>query len=60
MTSDSSTARILEVINALVGERQELRRTGADKPLLEANRVAIVYWQQRLGERAAEEHGVSA
>jgi hypothetical protein len=47
-----SYARIHAVLEALIVERQELRRTGADRPVLEANRVAIVYWQQRLAEQA--------
>ena len=37
-------ARIREVLDALIHERQELRRTGAESPALEANRLAIVYW----------------
>jgi hypothetical protein len=51
-----SSARIREVLAALVSERQELRRTNARSPLLEANRLAIVYWQQKLARRLAEEN----
>jgi hypothetical protein len=41
-------ATIRAGLNALVVERQALRRAGADHATLEANRIAIVYWQQRL------------
>ena len=43
-----SSGRIREVLAALVHERQELRRGQAGAALLEANRLAIVYWQQKL------------
>jgi hypothetical protein len=39
------------LLDALVNERQELRRAGADQAALEANRLAIVYWQQALTAR---------
>ena len=39
------------VINSLVRERQDLRRHNGDRALLEANRLAIVYWQQQLARR---------
>ena len=58
MTAESS-GRIHAVINSLIIERQELRRKGADRPLLEANRVALVYWQQRLAERMGAERGAT-
>ena len=41
-------ARIRAVLDSLVHERQELRRSGVDAAALEANRLAIVYWQQAL------------
>ena len=44
--SDSAVAET--IIGRLVLERQELRRSGAEKATLEANRLAIVYWQRRL------------
>jgi hypothetical protein len=43
--------RIRQVLNSLVRERQELRRRGTDRATLEANRIAIVYWQQELSKR---------
>ena len=46
--------RIRAVIDALVHERQLLRHTGTDPAALEANRLAIVYWQQELSRRLVE------
>ena len=42
---------IRAVLESLVQERQALRRVGADRAALEANRLAIVYWQHALAER---------
>ena len=42
---------IRAVLESLVQERQALRRAGADQAALEANRIAIVYWQHALAER---------
>jgi hypothetical protein len=41
-------AEVQHILGSLVRERQELRRNEADKDTLEANRLAIVYWHQRL------------
>jgi hypothetical protein len=41
-------ARIRTLLDSLVHQRQELRRGGGDEAALEANRLAIVYWQQAL------------
>jgi hypothetical protein len=46
--------RIRGVLESLVSERQGLRRAGTDRAALEANRLAIVYWQQRLSHRLIE------
>jgi hypothetical protein len=51
-----TSARIREVLGALVHERQELRRQKARASILEANRLAIVYWQQRLARQLLDEH----
>jgi hypothetical protein len=40
--------RIRALLDSLVAERQDLRRAGVDHATLEANRLAIVYWQQAL------------
>ena len=57
--SDSAVAE--EIIGRLVRQRQDLRRSGAAKAILEANRLAIVYWQRRLARaHIAERTGVDA
>lgn len=40
--------RSREILNDLIRERRELRTRMADQATLEANRLAIVYWQQHL------------
>lgn len=48
----SDTAdRIRAVLDSLVRQRQALRDRDADPAALEANRLAIVYWQQKLSQR---------
>lgn len=49
----SHAAHIQAVLDALVRERQQLRRIGADAGALEANRLAICYWQARLSQLGA-------
>jgi hypothetical protein len=46
--------RIRAILNTLVHERQALRHAGDDAAALEANRLAIVYWQQQLSSRLIE------
>jgi hypothetical protein len=54
--SDSAVAET--IIGRLVRERQELRRSGAERATLEANRLAIAYWQRRLASaQIAEQRG---
>jgi hypothetical protein len=55
VTPNETCARIGEVLGALVHERQELRRQKARPSNLEANRLAIVYWQQRLARQLVDE-----
>jgi hypothetical protein len=57
VTAAEGGNRIREVLDALVHERQELRRTHAGPTLLEANRLAIVYWQQKLNTHLVAEGG---
>ena len=52
---NETSARIREVLGALVHEREELRRHHARPSILEANRLAIVYWQQRQARQLADE-----
>jgi len=47
----AAEADIRRVLESLVLERQALRRDGAERAALEANRLAIVYWQHALAER---------
>ncbi len=49
-----SADRIRTILDTLVRERQALRHAGNDQPALEANRLAIVYWQQELSSRLIE------
>ena len=49
-----TTDRVRAVLASLVHERQALRHAGTDRPALEANRLAIVYWQQELSKRLIE------
>jgi hypothetical protein len=46
--------RVRAVLASLVHERQALRYAGTDRAALEANRLAIVYWQQELSKRLIE------
>jgi hypothetical protein len=49
-----NTDRVRAVLASLVHERQTLRHAGTDRAALEANRLAIVYWQQELSKRLIE------
>lgn len=51
----SSSATAEGIIRRLVQQRQELRRAQADRVVLEANRLAIVYWQQRFSTALLDE-----
>lgn len=52
MTGPAGTAaretKIHEILDGLFRERRGLRSTNVDPGLLEANRLAIVYWQRQL------------
>jgi len=43
------------ILDSLGRERQRLRSTGEDPRLLEANRLAIVYWERALAACAVAE-----
>jgi len=60
MLAPPASARAHDILGSLVRERQELRRSAADRVVLEANRLAIVYWQQRLSHALAAEHPLVA
>jgi hypothetical protein len=53
MTADSSDIRA--IIDRLVEERQLLRTTDGDIAALNANRVALSYWQVQLSRVCFEE-----
>jgi len=49
----SPIGRIQSILDSLIDERRRLRAERHDAPLLEANRIAIVYWQQELDRNLA-------
>jgi len=56
-----STGRIHSILDNLIRERQRLRNAAYEESLLEANRLAIVYWQQELTRAlAAQQNGEAA
>ncbi len=55
-STDLSPDAIQAIIRSAVSERQSMRRAGADKAALEANRRAIVYWQGRLARALIDSH----
>ena len=50
-----TAAEVRIVLQALVRQRQELRRSQGDSASLEANRLAIVYWQTALSHALVAE-----
>jgi hypothetical protein len=50
-------ARIREILDDLVHQRQRLRSSPAEPELLEANRRSIVYWQTELSRALVAEQG---
>ncbi|HSC49737.1 MAG TPA: hypothetical protein VLD16_05680 [Gaiellaceae bacterium] len=53
-------ARIREILDDLVLQRQRLRSAPAEAGLLEANRRSIVYWQTELSRALLAERGHEA
>ncbi len=51
---------IRRIIDRLVLERQQLRRSEEDAATLEANRLALVYWQNQLHKALLQEHAPAA
>jgi hypothetical protein len=47
---------IRRILDRLVQERQHLRRTTEDGAALEANRLALVYWQNELQRALLDKH----
>ena len=52
-------ARIWEILDDLVHQRQRLRNSPVEAALLEANRRSIVYWQTELSRALLVERGQS-
>ena len=50
-------ARIREILDDLVHQRQRLRSSPDEGGLLEANRRSIVYWQTELSRALLAEQG---
>jgi hypothetical protein len=44
------------IITSLVAQRQALRSAGATDARIEANRLALVYWQDRLSRALIAAH----
>jgi hypothetical protein len=53
-------ARIREILDDLVHQRQRLRSAPGEAELLEANRRSIVYWQTELSRALLAEQGHTA
>ncbi len=51
---------IRRIIDRLVLERQQLRRTEEDAATLEANRLALVYWQNQLHKALLQQRAPAA
>jgi hypothetical protein len=51
LTPDVSAGRIYAILESLIGERKRLERDPHEAPLVEANRMAICYWQEQLERR---------
>ena len=48
VTDPVSTDAARTILSDLIRQRQRMQGTDCDKDLLEANRLAIVFWQQEL------------
>ena len=47
------SGRVQAILESLIDERRRLRGARDDASLLEANRIAIIYWQQQLARARA-------
>jgi polyhydroxyalkanoate synthesis regulator phasin len=48
VTEGVSTETARAILNDLIRQRKRMQGTDAERNLLEANRLAIVFWQQEL------------
>lgn len=62
MTADgaASSTDARTILNDLIRQRQRMRDTEPNPSLLEANRLAIVYWQWQLTRALDAERGGAA
>jgi hypothetical protein len=58
VTVEVSAGRIHAILESLIGERKRLQRGPLEASLVEANRMAISYWQEQLERR--EQLGATA
>jgi hypothetical protein len=57
VTDPVSTDAARAILNDLIRQRQRMQGTDCDRSLLEANRLAIVFWQQELRRAIEAKHG---
>jgi hypothetical protein len=57
VTDPVSTDAARAILNDLIRQRQRMQGTDCDRELLEANRLAIVFWQQELRRAIEAQHG---
>jgi hypothetical protein len=58
--STAEVEHIRSILDRLVRERQQLRRSPENAAALEANRLALVYWQHKLQRALLAEHSPAA
>lgn len=56
MTDPVSTDAARAILNDLIRQRQRMQGTDCDRGLLEANKLAIVFWQQELRRAIDAKH----
>ena len=57
VTDPVSTDAARAILNDLIRQRQWMQGTDCDRTLLEANKLAIVFWQQELRRAIDAKHG---
>jgi hypothetical protein len=57
VTDPVSTDAARAILNDLIRQRQRMQGTDCERSLLEANRLAIVFWQQELRRAIDAKHG---
>jgi len=59
VTDPVSTDTARTILSDLIRQRQRMQGTDCDRSLLEANRLAIVFWQQELRRAIEAQHSRS-